>query len=344
MASFNNSLSPNSQLILGTAVVATPLLLFALKRLTAYSPTAEIEMAKKTVVVLGGGWNGSLAARQLSSQLDPQKYELILVNDRPYVINNIASARMTSTEVDKLDSQDKAFIPYDKLFQRGNGTVKVGHAVAVEEDKEQGKGGWVVLEGGEKIKWDSLIIATGSAWQGPLAFPDADALPAHLRQWRERVKAAQDIFIVGGGAVGIGACPLCARLASRSPFHTEFAGEINEVYPNKKVTIVHGGSKLLTSVYPDKFRDDIERKVRARGINLVFNDYIDDFPELGAQGLTTRKGTRFDTADLVVRSTPQRTRQTLISSLRSLPSVRTLTVPLPPPSRPRPSLRTAVSR
>ncbi|KAI0725356.1 hypothetical protein C8Q72DRAFT_785707 [Fomitopsis betulina] len=259
-------------------------------------------MAKKTVVVLGGGWNGSLAARQLSSQLDPQKYELILVNDRPYVINNIASARMTSTEVDKLDSQDKAFIPYDKLFQRGNGTVKVGHAVAVEEDKEQGKGGWVVLEGGEKIKWDSLIIATGSAWQGPLAFPDADALPAHLRQWRERVKAAQDIFIVGGGAVGI-----------------EFAGEINEVYPNKKVTIVHGGSKLLTSVYPDKFRDDIERKVRARGINLVFNDYIDDFPELGAQGLTTRKGTRFDTADLVIPAFGSHPNSAVASSLTPSP-------------------------
>ena len=87
-----------------------------------------------------------------------------------------------------------------------------------------------------------------------------------------------------------------------SACHTEFAGEIKEVYPDKKVTIVHGGSKLLTSVYPDKFRDDIERKVRARGIKLVFSDYIDEFPEPGAQGLTTRKGTRFETADLVVRS------------------------------------------
>ena len=97
MTSLNTSLSPNSQLILGTTVVATPLLLFALRKLACRPPTAEIEMAKKTVVVLGGGWNGSLAARQLSSQLDPRKYELILVNDRPYVINNIASARMTAT-------------------------------------------------------------------------------------------------------------------------------------------------------------------------------------------------------------------------------------------------------
>ena len=154
MTSLNTSLSPNSQLILGTTVVATPLLLFALKKLLSRPPTADIEMAKKTVVILGGGCVGSLAARQLSPQLDPRKYELILVNDRPYVISNIASARMTATEVDNLDSKDKALIPYDKLFHNGNGKVKVGHAVAVEEDKEHGKGGWVVLEGGEKIKWD----------------------------------------------------------------------------------------------------------------------------------------------------------------------------------------------
>lgn len=96
-------------------------------------------------------------------------------------------------------------------------------------------------------------------------------------------------------------CPAW-RLAHLSACYTEFAGEIKEAYPDKKVTIVHGGSKLLTSVYPDKFRDDIERKVRARGIKLVFNDYVDQFPEPGVQGLTTRKGTRFETADLVVRS------------------------------------------
>ena len=117
---------------------------------------------------------------------------------------------------------------------------------------------------------------------------------------------------------------------TRSRSVAEFAGEIKEAYPDKKVTIVHGGSKLLTSVYPDKFRDDIARRVTARGIELVFDDYVDEFPEPGAQGLTTRKGTRFETADLVVRRPIQRTRPATltIGPLRSPPSARALTAAL----------------
>ncbi|KZT69588.1 FAD/NAD(P)-binding domain-containing protein [Daedalea quercina L-15889] len=259
-------------------------------------------MARKTVVVLGGGWTGSLAARQLSAQLDPRRYELVLVNDRPYAINLIAGARMTVTSVDNLDSKDKGLLPYDKLFQNGNGSVKIGHAVAVEEDKESGKGGWVILEGGEKVRWDALVVATGSAWQGPLSFPDAGALPGHVQQWRERVKGANDIYIVGGGAVGI-----------------EFAGEIKEAYPDKKVTLIHSGPKLLTSVYPDKYRDDIEKRARARGINFAFNEYVDSIPEPGVRGLTTRKGTQFDTADLVIPAFGSRPNTAVVSSLAPSP-------------------------
>ena len=36
---------------------------------------------------------------------------------------------------------------------------------------------------------------------------------------------------------------------------------------NTKVTIVHGDKQLLNPAYPDKFRRNIERRVRARGID-----------------------------------------------------------------------------
>ncbi|TFY61225.1 hypothetical protein EVJ58_g4643 [Rhodofomes roseus] len=302
MASQYLPFSPDTRLILVTTAVATPVLFYAIQKLTSRPTTANIDMPKQTVVVLGGGWTGSLAARRLSAELDPRKYELILINDRPYAINLIAGARMTSTTVDNLDTKDKGLLAYDKLFQNGNGSVKVARAVAVEEDKESGKGGWVVLEGDEKVRWDALVVATGSAWQGPLAFPDEEKLPAHVQQWRERVKGASDIYVVGGGAVGI-----------------EFAGEINEAYPDKKVTIIHSGSKLLTSVYPDKYRNDIEKKARARGINIVFNEYVDEIPQPGVQGLTTRKGTRFDTADLVIPAFGSRPNTAVVASLTPSP-------------------------
>lgn len=196
-------LSHSTQLILGTAVLATPLLMYATRNFGNRPSPTEVDAPKKVAVVLGGGWTGSLAARRLSSQLDPRKYELILINERPYMINYIASARMTVTTVDDLASGEKALVPFDKLFHRENGRLIVGRAVAVE-DKETGHGGWVVLEGGEKVRWDALVVATGCSWQGPLDFPSADALPAHVKRWQEDVKAANDIYVVGGGPAGIG--------------------------------------------------------------------------------------------------------------------------------------------
>ena len=61
-----------------------------------------------------------------------------------------------------------------------------------------------MLEGGEKVRWDALVVATGCSWQGPLDFPSAEALPAHVKRWQEDVKATNDIYVVGGGPAGIG--------------------------------------------------------------------------------------------------------------------------------------------
>ncbi len=83
----------------------------------------------------------------------------------------------------------------------------------------------------------------------------------------------------------------------------ETAGEIKDVYPNTKVTLVHSDSQLLSGIYPDKFRRLIEQKVRSRDINLVFEDYIDEFPEPGQTvDITTRRGKTIKGADLVVSS------------------------------------------
>ena len=61
----------------------------------------------------------------------------------------------------------------------------------------------------------ALVLATGSKWSGPMDFPDSGAdLRQFVAQWREKFRAAPDIVIVGGGAVGI-----------------ELSGEIRDEYP-----------------------------------------------------------------------------------------------------------------
>jgi len=81
------------------------------------------------------------------------------------------------------------------------------------------------------------------------------------------------------------------------PSLIEYAGEIKDYYPKKKVTIVQGDSQLLNSTYTDKFRKRIEKDIRARGVELILNDFVDDPNAKGP--ITTRNGQKIE-ADLIV--------------------------------------------
>ncbi|CDO72240.1 hypothetical protein BN946_scf184970.g92 [Trametes cinnabarina] len=250
----------------------------------------------RNVVIVGGGWAGTLIARQLSAKLDASKHRIILVNNRPFFIHLIATARMTVTPEDRLE--DKALVPFDKLFYNGNGTVKIGNVVSIAETAP-GKGGKVVLEDGEEIPYSALVLATGSIWPGPINFPQKDAdVRAHINSWRSKYEKANHVVIVGGGAVGI-----------------ETAGEVKEAWPQKKkVTLVHSENLLLNDTYPDKFRKDIEQRVRRKGISLILGDKLDIPPE-GTVGVTTEKGKELPDADLVVPAFGSRPNTGFISTL-----------------------------
>ena len=181
---------------------------------------------KQKVVIVGGGVTGSLLARELSSKLDQAEYEILLIEARPYAIWLIAGARLVTEEGHHPGLEEKAFVPYDKLFHNGNGSVKRGRAVFIHchrhtsEDTrrndpdgieggkragDQNHGGYVSLEDGERVLYDALILATGSKYSGPVNFPDDPVqCLTHLEHWRTAFKEAKDVALVGGGGVGIG--------------------------------------------------------------------------------------------------------------------------------------------
>ena len=78
--------------------------------------------------------------------------------------------------------------------------------------------------------------------------------------------------------------------------YLEYAGEVKDAFPRKKVTIVHSDSQLLNSTYPNKYRKRIEKDITSRGVNIVFNDYVDDFESTNPN---TRSGRQLE-GDLVV--------------------------------------------
>ena len=207
---------------------------------------------------------------------------------------------MTTTAEGKLE--DTVLIPYDNLLVKGNGTIKVGRVTAIEQGKESQSGGSVILSTGERIQYNILVLAPGSEWEGSLAFPDdRAAVLEHIRSWRRKFENANGIVLAGGGAVGIGTT-LFTSIASFVLDLTflfsylEYAGEIKDAFPQKKVTIVHSDSMLLNATYPNKYRKRIEKDITSRGVNIVFNDYVDDFESASPK---TRSGRQLE-GDLVV--------------------------------------------
>ncbi|KAL1740886.1 hypothetical protein HDZ31DRAFT_46573 [Schizophyllum fasciatum] len=184
---------------------------------------------------------------------------------------------MLTTATDELEKT--ALVPLDKVFASGGaGTIKLGKVASVDPDGRQ-----VVLEGGERVAYDALVLGTGSVWPEEFNFPDdAARVPDHLAHWRGQIKAAKSVTIVGGGAVGI-----------------EFAGEIKEFHPDKKVTIVHGADLLLNDTYPTKFRKAFESRLRAKGVDIIYEDYVENIPEGPVTSITTKKGKQIQT-DLIL--------------------------------------------
>ncbi len=78
---------------------------------------------------------------------------------------------------------------------------------------------------------------------------------------------------------------------------------------------------LLSDTYPTKFRKAMEGKVRSRNVDIIFNDYIDTFPEPGDVGVSTRGQNELIDADLVVRLLPHLILLSLLTLPLHLPQV-----------------------
>lgn len=133
----------------------------------------------------------------------------------------------------------------------------------------------------------------------------------HLDRWWKKFENAKAVVLVGGGSVAIGMGVFLLRairiaclefITDCTVVHlrpSEYAGELKDFYPSTKVTIVHSGPMLLNDTYPDKFRLRAERAVRARGVDVICEDRVDDLTPPSEGKIMTRKGKVVE-CDLIV--------------------------------------------
>jgi len=125
----------------------------------------------------------------------------------------------------------------------------------------------VFLETGEDMSYDKLVIATGTSGPFPMKHDMNTSSQKAIEQYEEiasKIKKADSVTVIGGGAAGV-----------------ESACEIATEYPDKKVTLIHGGSSLLK--YPgvaDKFLNILMDKMKTWNINVLLNSKVTNIAEV----------------------------------------------------------------
>ncbi len=132
---------------------------------------------RPSVVVIGGGYGGSSAAKALDDFAD-----VTLVERRDAFVHNVAALRAL-VEPEWLE---RIFFPYERLLT--NGRVLHDQAVGVDA-------GLVALASGAELRPDFIVLATGSTYPYP-------AKSDHGRHGDRRRPLSREPRRVGSGRAG----------------------------------------------------------------------------------------------------------------------------------------------
>ncbi|CDH59491.1 amid-like nadh [Lichtheimia corymbifera JMRC:FSU:9682] len=208
----------------------------------------------QNIIILGGGYAGVGVARALEKRIaNNNNYRIILIEKREFFYHAVAAPRTLVEDIDNM-------IPYSGVFKHKKNQVVQASVVKLESnqihlDQE--------FEGSHHVPFAFSVIATGTSHPDPfkLAANGREEGTKRLADVRQQIKDAQSIVIVGGGPTGI-----------------ECSGEIRGAYKDKKITLVHRGSQLLSKEIPDKPRMKLLEKMRQNNIHVIFNDTIPSLP------------------------------------------------------------------
>lgn len=95
-----------------------------------------------------------------------------------------------------------------------------------------------------EISFDYLVIATGTRLQAPANsnYDDKPESVKFFQSYQNRVQKAESVLIIGGGAVGV-----------------QLATDLKELYPRKRVVVVHSRDRLMPVYHQEMHKIITER-------------------------------------------------------------------------------------
>ncbi|KAJ2797414.1 hypothetical protein H4R20_005190 [Coemansia guatemalensis] len=213
--------------------------------------TMNLARTSKTfhVVIIGGSFAGIRAAQDLEHLVYPELVTITVIERRDKYFYNLGALRTMA----KPELIDLVWLSYDNIFHYPHNKVIQGDVASVYPNS-------VILKGGRKIDFDSLLVATGSIYPAPCKIDAASHIQgkAELRRYFEMVKIADSILIIGGGPTGVG-----------------LAAEIATAYPSKNIFLVHSGSRLLSTEHNSAtMSHKAYKKLKSLKVKIILNERV----------------------------------------------------------------------
>ena len=193
----------------------------------------------KRVVIIGGGFAGTIVARRLSN-----KFEVTLIDNKDYFeyIPGVLRGIQDLKYLEGLRVKHEDYLI--------NVEVVVGNVSTVSKKE--------VIVGGKKIGFDYLVIASGGKskkfFNGPLVYSAYNG--KDMENAFSSVVKAKKIVVVGGGLVGV-----------------ELAAELAEAYEDKKISLIHPKEDILERQHP-RTRRIANSWLRKNKVELVLGEIV----------------------------------------------------------------------
>ena len=221
----------------------------------------------RRVLIVGGGYAGTLVARSLDAEAD-----VTVIDPREGFYNASASLRALT----RPDWAHNAVFPFETLLE--NGKVVRDQVVSVDPEG-------VTLASGDRVGADYIVLATGSGYTYPAKPHDGSTSMAQqladLRETHQELAGADRVLILGAGPVGL-----------------ELAGEIKDVWPDKRVVIVDRAGELLPG-FLSEVRDELHCHLGELGIEVRLDTGLTALPTVGP-GRTGRFAVATDQGEEIV--------------------------------------------
>lgn len=227
-------------------------------------------MSKRKIVILGAGYAGIFLSTNLSSKLDKDLTEIILIDRNNYhqlmqEIHLVASGFRTAEQLK---------IPISSLIQGKNIQFMQDDIKKIDPDRS-----FVLLNSGEEIKYDELIICLGSStkyfnisgadkYTLPIrSIYDASIIHEHVSKIIEESNKKHNIVIVGAGATGISLGSSLAEMINASANKN-----------NIKLNIIEATSTILPG-WDIRVKNKTEEILKEKGIRIFHNSLVERVEE-----------------------------------------------------------------